>query len=115
MNHRLIVLALAILAAPLCAQTAPPGPVQQSKAPAPAAKAEAAPTIPDKIRGDFFKAKSDLAEAQAAVQAAQQQFQTTVSALLQACGAKYQPQINEAPGPQHGELICVPKPANLAK
>lgn len=77
-------------------------PVNQTKAPA----------VSDSLKAKFFKAQSQLLQAQNELQSVQKQvqertdaFQKTVNELLQACGPSSTASLDK-----DGDLVCVAKP-----
>jgi len=80
-------------------------------------KADVPPVLTGDQRAMYFKAHDNITSANAALQQAQQQiqqaqqeFQAVVAELNKACGDKYQPQLDQSPGPKHGDPVCVLKP-----
>jgi hypothetical protein len=68
------------------------------------------PTIPDAVQAKFWKAQVQVKNAQAALQAAEQQVQEAVVEIQKACGADFQPQMNHV-----GDPVCAAKPKPPAK
>jgi hypothetical protein len=64
------------------------------------------PAISDAVKAQFFKAQSQMIQAKAQAQQAEQAFQQVVTTLNGACGESFAPQMN----PQ-GDPVCAPKPA----
>ena len=75
------------------------------------------PVIPDKLRGDFFKAQAEAVNAQAQAQQAakaaqdkQQALQALVTKMQDTCGKNFVLQ-----GDKDNEPVCVAKPADPKK
>lgn len=68
------------------------------------------PAIPDALQARFWKAQTQLKNAQDAARSAEEQSQQVVKEIQAACGAEFQPQMN----PQ-GDPVCVAKPAEKPK
>ena len=96
------VVLLLLLAVPAFAQqkTAPTPP------PAAAAKPATPPSISDSERASFFKAQSQMIQANAQAQQRQTEFQNAVAEMQKTCGDKYTLQLNP-----DGDPECVAKPA----
>jgi len=96
------VVLLLLLAVPAFAQqkTAPTPP------PAVAAKPATPPAISDAQRAQFFKAQSQMIQANAQAQQKQSEFQNAIAEMQKTCGDKYTLQLNP-----YGDLECVAKPA----
>jgi predicted metal-dependent hydrolase len=97
MKRLILILALAI---PVCAQTPKP-----ADAPKP-------PAISDAQRAQFFKAQSQMIQANVQAQQKQTEFQNAVAEMQKTCGDKYTLQLNP-----NGDPECVAKlvPAKAAK
>jgi hypothetical protein len=88
------------------------------------AKADKAPVIDTMLVARFFKAQSQLLQAQEAVQAANQKFQAqsksyqdVIAELTKVCGDDYQPTplATGQSDPKNGDPVCTPKPKPEAK
>ena len=82
-----------LLASPMVAQT--PKPEEKPKT----------PVITDAQRADFFKAQSQMIQANQTAQQSQSAFQAQVAILQKACGDIYTVQLNA-----QGDPECVVKP-----
>ena len=82
------------------ASTLPPTP------PTAAAKPVPAPVVSDAERALFFKAQSQMIQANAQAQQRQTEFQNAVAEMQKTCGDKYTLQLNAGGDPE-----CVAKPA----
>ena len=101
------VMILAAAAALAVAQA--PKPADKPAEPPKAAPAPAAPAISADDTAAYFKAKSDLQDANAALQEAQRSFQQAIAKLVKDCGDKHQVQLDQAPGAHHNYPMCVVK------
>lgn len=63
------------------------------------------PAISDALKAQFFKAQSQMIQAEAQVDQKRAAFQQVVQSLNQACGTEFHPQMN----PQ-GDPVCVANP-----
>ena len=86
-----------------------PAPAQQKPAstipptpPTAAVKHATPPVIPDALRAQFFKAQSQMIQANAQAQQRQGEFQSAVATLHAACGDAYTLQLNT-----NGDPECV--------
>jgi len=95
----LLLLAIPAFAQQKPASTLPPTP------PTAAAKPVPAPVVSDAERALFFKAQSQMVQANTQAQSSQTHFQEVVAELQKTCGDKYTLQLNP-----NGDPECVAKP-----
>lgn len=95
-----------ILALPLAAQTPKPPSTLPPTPPTTVAKPVPPPVISDRLRADFFKAQSQMIQANAQAQQRQTEFQNAVAEMQKTCGDAYTLQLNP-----NGDPECVAKPA----
>lgn len=74
------------------------------------AKQATPPVIPDALKAQFFKAQSQMLQAEEQANQKRQAFQQVVSSLTAACGTTFQPTMD----PQ-GDPVCAAKPAEKEK
>jgi hypothetical protein len=86
-----LALLIVVLALPLAAQTPKPA---------------AVPTIPDAVVSRFWKAQSQVQQAESSLQNARAQMGAVVTQMGDACGKDFQAQMNT-----QGDPACVAKPA----
>ena len=94
-----------ILALPLAAQTPKPTTLPPTP-PTAAAKPVPPPVISDRLRADFFKAQSQMIQANAQAQQKQTEFQSAIAEMQKTCGDTATLQSNP-----NGDPECVAKPA----
>jgi septal ring-binding cell division protein DamX len=68
------------------------------------------PVISDALRAQFFKAQSQMIQANAQAQQRQSEFQSSVAELQKTCGDKYTLQLNG-----NGDPECVARPTPTTK
>ena len=95
-----------ILALPLAAQTPKPTSTLPPTPPSAAAKPVPPPVISDRLRADFFKAQSQMIQANAQAQLRQTEFQSAIAEMQKTCGDTATLNLN-----QSGDPECVAKPA----
>jgi hypothetical protein len=99
------VVLLLLLAVPAFAQQKPASTLPPTPPPA-AAQPVPAPVVSDAQRAQFFKAQSQMIQANTQASARQADFQMVVAELQKTCGDKYTLQLNAGGDPE-----CVAKPA----
>lgn len=90
---RFQLLFVLLLSLPLAAQTDKP------KAPAPV------PAVSDALRAKFFKAQSQMIQANEQAKQQQKQYQAVTAEIQKACGDAYFVQLDET-----GDPVCIAKP-----
>ena len=99
--ERTIALLALLLAIPAPAQQKPASTIPPTP-PTAAVKHATPPVIPDALRAQFFKAQSQMIQANAQAQQRQGEFQSAVATLQAACGDAYTLQLNT-----NGDPECV--------
>ena len=105
MKSTIALLAL-LLAVPAFAQQKPASTLPPTP-PTVAAKPATPPSISDSERASFFKAQSQMIQANTQASARQADFQMVVSELQKTCGDKYTLQLNAGGDP---ECVAMPAP-----
>ena len=101
---RTIALLALLLAIPAFAQQKPASTIPPTP-PSAAAKPATPPVIPDALRAQFFKAQSQMIQANAQAQQRQTEFQAAIAELQKTCGDKHTLQLNA-----NGDPECVARP-----
>ena len=103
MKRPIALLAL-LLTIPAFAQQKPASTIPPTP-PTAAAKPLTPPVIPDAQRAQFFKAQSQMIQANTQAQQRQTEFQAAIAELQKTCGDKYTLQLNG-----NGDPECVARP-----
>ena len=103
--ERTIALLALLLAIPAPAQQKPASTIPPTP-PTAAVKHATPPVIPDALRAQFFKAQSQMIQANAQAQQRQTEFQAAIAEMQKTCGDTATLQSNP-----NGDPECVAKPA----